>query len=117
VAGTSWFGSVVPVWFRWHGGAVTLCTTEARVWVRNLMGEPRVAFSVQTFQAPYPAVSNEGAPPSRPRTTTPRSRRPKRSPDAAWPPRRSTTTWRSGRTCAPSWPWSRTESCPGRPEA
>ncbi|MGH3475868.1 MAG: TIGR03618 family F420-dependent PPOX class oxidoreductase [Nocardioidaceae bacterium] len=51
---------VVPVWFRWNGGAITLWTTETRAWVRNLMHDPRVAFSVQTFEAPYPAVMIRG---------------------------------------------------------
>ena len=26
----------VPVWFRWDAGAVTIWTTQARVWVQNL---------------------------------------------------------------------------------
>ncbi len=51
---------IVPVWFRWHAGAVTIWTTEARAWVRNLLRDPRVAFSVQTFEAPYPAVVMRG---------------------------------------------------------
>lgn len=51
---------VVPVWFRWDSGAVTIWTTETRVWVRNLLRDPRVAFSVQTFEAPYPAVMMRG---------------------------------------------------------
>jgi PPOX class probable F420-dependent enzyme len=51
---------VVPVWFRWDAGAVTIWTTEARVWVRNLLRDPRVAFSVQTFEEPYPAVMMRG---------------------------------------------------------
>ncbi len=51
---------VIPVWFRWHEGAVTLWTTETRVWVRNLVRDPRAAFSVQTFDAPYPAVMIRG---------------------------------------------------------
>ena len=51
---------VVPVWFRWHAGAVTIWTTEGRSWVRNLLRDPRVAFSVQTFAAPYPAVVMRG---------------------------------------------------------
>ena len=37
-----------------------LWTTETRVWVRNLLRDPRVAFSVQTFEAPYPAVMMRG---------------------------------------------------------
>jgi PPOX class probable F420-dependent enzyme len=51
---------VIPVWFRWADGAVTLWTTETRVWVRNLMRDPRVAFSVQTSEEPYPAVMMRG---------------------------------------------------------
>ncbi len=51
---------VVPVWFRWGSGAVTIWTTETRVWVRNLLRDPRVAFSVQTFEEPYPAVMMRG---------------------------------------------------------
>src|SRR5258708_12393423 len=47
---------IVPVWFRWDAGAVTICTTEARAWVQNLLRDLRVAFSVQTFVQPYPAV-------------------------------------------------------------
>ena len=50
----------VPVWFRWNSGAVTIWTTETRVWVRNLLRDPRVAFSVQTFEEPYPAVMMRG---------------------------------------------------------
>ena len=44
---------IVPVWFRWDTGAVTIWTTETRAWVRNLLRDPRVAFSVQTFEEPY----------------------------------------------------------------
>ncbi len=51
---------IVPVWFRWRAGAVTIWTTEARAWVRNVLRDPRVAFSVQTFDAPYPAVVIRG---------------------------------------------------------
>jgi len=50
----------VPVWFRWNSGAVTIWTTETRVWVRNLLRDPRAAFSVQTFEEPYPAVMMRG---------------------------------------------------------
>ena len=52
---------LVPVWFRWESGAVRIWTTEKRVWVRNLLRDPRVAFSVQTFEAPYPAVMIRGS--------------------------------------------------------
>ena len=51
---------IVPVWFRWHAGAVTIWTTQTRAWVRNLRHDPRVAFSVQTFEEPYPAVMMRG---------------------------------------------------------
>jgi PPOX class probable F420-dependent enzyme len=51
---------VIPVWFRWTGGAVRLWTTDTRLWVRNLLRDPRVAFSVQTFDPPYPAVMIRG---------------------------------------------------------
>ncbi|WP_328783264.1 TIGR03618 family F420-dependent PPOX class oxidoreductase [Streptomyces canus] len=50
----------IPVWFRWDSGAVTIWTTETRVWVRNLLRDPRLAFSVQTFEEPYPAVMMRG---------------------------------------------------------
>jgi len=52
---------VIPVWFRWNSGAVTIWTTETRVWVRNLLRDPRLAFSVQTFEEPYPAVMMRGS--------------------------------------------------------
>jgi PPOX class probable F420-dependent enzyme len=52
---------IVPVWFRWHARAVRIWTTETRTWVRNLLRDPRVAFSVQTFAEPYPAVMMRGS--------------------------------------------------------
>jgi PPOX class probable F420-dependent enzyme len=51
---------IVPVWFRWDRGVVTIWTTDTRGWVRNLVRDPRVAFSVQTFEEPYPAVMMRG---------------------------------------------------------
>jgi PPOX class probable F420-dependent enzyme len=51
---------LVPTWFRWNGTAITIWTTEERVWVRNLMRDPRTAFSVQTYEPPYPAVVMRG---------------------------------------------------------
>jgi PPOX class probable F420-dependent enzyme len=51
---------LVPVWFRWDGEAITIWTIEERAWVRNLMRDPRTAFSVQTFEEPYPAVVIRG---------------------------------------------------------
>jgi hypothetical protein len=49
------------VWFRWHDGAVTIWTTQTRGWVRNLRRDPRVAFSVQASEEPFPAVMMRGA--------------------------------------------------------
>jgi len=40
---------------------VTIWTTDTRAWVRNVLRDPRVAFSVQTFEEPYPAVMMRGA--------------------------------------------------------
>jgi len=51
---------LVPVWFRWDGAAVTIWTTQTRAWVRNLLRDPRTAFSVQTSEEPYPAVVIRG---------------------------------------------------------
>jgi PPOX class probable F420-dependent enzyme len=51
---------LVPVWFRWDGASVTIWTTQTRAWVRNLLRDPRTAFSVQTFEEPYPAVVMRG---------------------------------------------------------
>jgi len=52
---------IVPVWFRWDAGAVTIWTAETRAWVQNLLRDSRVAFSVQTFEEPYPAVMMRGS--------------------------------------------------------
>jgi predicted pyridoxine 5'-phosphate oxidase superfamily flavin-nucleotide-binding protein len=43
---------IVPVWFRWDKGAVTIWTTETRAWVRNLLNDPRVAFSSRPSRSP-----------------------------------------------------------------
>jgi len=48
------------VWFRWDGTSVKIWTADSRTWVRNLAREPRAAFSVQTFEAPYAAVVIRG---------------------------------------------------------
>jgi PPOX class probable F420-dependent enzyme len=52
--------NVTPVWFRWDGSSVKIWTTDTRAWVRHLQRDPRVAFSVQTFDSPYPAVVIRG---------------------------------------------------------
>ena len=57
--------NLTPVWFRWDGKSVTIWTTDKRAWVRNLQRDPRVAFSVQTFDRPYPAVVIRGLASSR----------------------------------------------------
>jgi len=48
--------NLTPVWFRWDGRFVRIWTTDTRAWVRNLIRDPRVAFSVQTEDDPYPAA-------------------------------------------------------------
>jgi len=52
--------TLTPVWFRWDGEAFLVWTSETRSWVRNLLRDPRVALSVQTFEPPYPAVVARG---------------------------------------------------------
>lgn len=52
--------NLTPVWFRWDGTAVKIWTTDTRQWVRNAVRDPRVAFSVQTSESPYPAVVIRG---------------------------------------------------------
>ena len=51
---------VVPVWYRWDGASAHVWSDEKRVWVRNLLGDPRVAFSVQEMGPPYVAVVMRG---------------------------------------------------------
>lgn len=51
---------VVPVWYRYDGEAVRIWTTEERGWVRNVLRDPRVAFSVAEPEPPYAAVVMRG---------------------------------------------------------
>src|SRR5262249_46918884 len=51
---------IVPVWFRWDAGVVKLWTTETRIWVRNLLRDPRCAFSAQPLEGPSPPVRGGG---------------------------------------------------------
>jgi PPOX class probable F420-dependent enzyme len=51
---------VVPVWYRWDGEAVHIWSDEGRGWVRNVLRDPRVAFSVQEPQPPFAAVVMHG---------------------------------------------------------
>lgn len=50
----------VPVWYRWDGEVVHIWTLEGRAWVRNLLRDPRVAFSVQETEPPFAAVVMRG---------------------------------------------------------
>ena len=51
---------VVPVWYRWDGEAVRIWSDEGRGWVRDLLRDRRVAFSVQEIEPPYAAVVMHG---------------------------------------------------------
>jgi PPOX class probable F420-dependent enzyme len=51
---------VVPVWYSWDGSLVRVWTDQARLWVRNLLRDPRVAFSVQENSRPFGAVTMRG---------------------------------------------------------
>ena len=51
---------LVPVWYRWDGSAVHIWTEESRIWVRNLVRDPRVGFSVQETDEPLAAVTMKG---------------------------------------------------------
>lgn len=51
---------LAPVWFRYDGERVHIWTDEQRRWVRNLLRDPRVAFSVQEPAPPYAAVVMQG---------------------------------------------------------
>src|SRR5215472_17138596 len=52
---------ILPVCFRSVLSFDNPWTTETRIWVRNLLRDPRVAFTVQTFEEPYPAVMMRGS--------------------------------------------------------
>lgn len=49
-----------PVWYRYDGRTVTIWTEKGRVWVKNIEGDNRVAFSVQDEKPPYAAVLLRG---------------------------------------------------------
>lgn len=51
---------VVPVWYRWDGQAALIWTDERRGWVRNVVRDSRVAFSVQESGPPFAAVVMHG---------------------------------------------------------
>ncbi len=50
----------VPVWYRWDGERVHIWTHDERLWVRNLLRDPRVSFSVQEPGPPFGAVIMRG---------------------------------------------------------
>jgi PPOX class probable F420-dependent enzyme len=47
---------LAPVWFRWDGKSVKVWTADSRLWVRNLVRDPRVAFSIHADGPPYPSA-------------------------------------------------------------
>ena len=51
---------LAPVWFRWTGKSITIWTTDQRLWVRNLVRDPRVAFSIHKDEPPYPSAVFRG---------------------------------------------------------
>jgi len=51
---------VTPLWFRYDGDAFYLWTQENRVWVTNVVRDPRVAFSVYDEKPPFNAVMIRG---------------------------------------------------------
>jgi hypothetical protein len=48
------------VWYAWAGGRINIWTLGSRLWVRNAIRDPRVAFSVQDNGTPYGAVVIRG---------------------------------------------------------
>jgi PPOX class probable F420-dependent enzyme len=50
----------VPVWYRWDGERIHIWTHDERLWVRNVLRDPRVAFSVQEPAPPFAAVAMRG---------------------------------------------------------
>jgi len=50
----------VPVWFSWDGQLVRIWSDPGRLWVRNVLREPRVAFTAQETERPYGAVIMRG---------------------------------------------------------
>jgi nitroimidazol reductase NimA-like FMN-containing flavoprotein (pyridoxamine 5'-phosphate oxidase superfamily) len=52
--------SVLPIWYRWDGTAIKLWSDPKFGWVRRLLDEPRVAFSVFEHDVPRRAVYIRG---------------------------------------------------------
>jgi PPOX class probable F420-dependent enzyme len=51
---------LVPVWYRYDGESVHVWTTDERAWVRHLLRDDRVAFTVLEPAPPYGAVVMHG---------------------------------------------------------
>ena len=54
------YPQVSPVWYRYDGKSIIIWTEKNRVWVRNVMRDNRVAFSVQDQGPPFGAVVVRG---------------------------------------------------------
>jgi nitroimidazol reductase NimA-like FMN-containing flavoprotein (pyridoxamine 5'-phosphate oxidase superfamily) len=52
--------TVVPIWFRWTGSAITIWSDPAFGWVKRIRSEPRVAFTVFEHCSPSRAVYIRG---------------------------------------------------------
>jgi PPOX class probable F420-dependent enzyme len=51
---------LAPVWYRWDGKSIKIWTAADRIWVHNLVRDPRVAFSIQKDEPPYPSAVFRG---------------------------------------------------------
>lgn len=51
---------LTPVWYRWTGETVKIWSGEQLLFVRNLVRDPKVAFSVMSYEEPCPAVVIRG---------------------------------------------------------
>ena len=52
--------SAVPVWYRYDGEVVNICTHTNRAWPKHVQREPRVSFSVLEPVVPFAAVLIKG---------------------------------------------------------
>lgn len=50
----------VPVWFNYDGGSVEIWADTGRVWVKNLLRDPRCSVTVAEHEAPFAAVLIRG---------------------------------------------------------
>lgn len=54
------YPQVTPVWYRYDGETITIWTQKDRMWVKNLVRDPRVAFSAQDEAPPFSGVVMRG---------------------------------------------------------